>query len=201
VDGSSTTKEGVEKQGIRQIIREEIRTYFQDPLGYEKEFKGWLPEWIGQSGIDIPISQVIGFNQFVNKLVDVDVLMTAVSHINWNQLNVDNLAIYNGYKLSTVAQNNEINYDISLSAGTWDIELLHVTGANQGIYTITLDDIACGTIDGYSAGTAYNVRTSLTGVIVPDPRVYRLKLKMATKNASSANYQGLIQHIQLRRTD
>jgi hypothetical protein len=64
VDGSSTTKEGVEKQGIRQIIREEIRTYLQDPLGYEKEFKGWLPEWIGQSGIDIPISQVIGFSQF-----------------------------------------------------------------------------------------------------------------------------------------
>jgi hypothetical protein len=63
VDGSSTTKEGVEKQGIRQIIREEIRTYLQDPLGYEKEFKGWLPEWITQAGIDVPIGQVIGFSQ------------------------------------------------------------------------------------------------------------------------------------------
>jgi hypothetical protein len=77
VDGSSTTKEGVEKQGIRQIIREEIRTYFQDPLGYEKEFKGWLPEWIGQSGIDIPISQVIGFSGFT---------VTVAPRINANEL-------------------------------------------------------------------------------------------------------------------
>jgi hypothetical protein len=65
VDGSSTTKEGVEKQGIRQIIREEIAKYLQDPLGYEKEFKGWLPEWIGQAGIDVPIGQVIGYSQVV----------------------------------------------------------------------------------------------------------------------------------------
>jgi hypothetical protein len=64
IDGSSTTKEGQEKQGVRQIIREELRTYLQDPLGFPEEFKGWLPEWITQDGIDIPISQVIGFAQF-----------------------------------------------------------------------------------------------------------------------------------------
>jgi hypothetical protein len=63
LDGSSTTKEGVEKVGIRQIIREEIRTYLQDPLGFPEEYKGWLPEWIGQAGIDIPIGQVIGYSQ------------------------------------------------------------------------------------------------------------------------------------------
>jgi hypothetical protein len=65
LDGSSTTKEGVEKVGIRQIVREEIAKYLQDPLGYEKEFKGWLPEWIGQAGIDIPIGQVIGYSQTI----------------------------------------------------------------------------------------------------------------------------------------
>jgi hypothetical protein len=64
VDGASTTKDGQEKQGIRQIIREEIRQYLQDPLGFPEEYKGWLPEWITQAGIDVPISQVIGFSQF-----------------------------------------------------------------------------------------------------------------------------------------
>jgi hypothetical protein len=37
LDGSSTTKEGAEKVGIRQIVREEIAKYLQDPLGYEEE--------------------------------------------------------------------------------------------------------------------------------------------------------------------
>jgi len=64
LDGSSVTKEGTEKQGVREIIREELRAYLQDPLGFPEEFKGWLPEWIGQVGIDLPISQVIGFSQF-----------------------------------------------------------------------------------------------------------------------------------------
>jgi hypothetical protein len=65
IDGSSTTKEGTEKLGIREIVREEIVRYFQDPLGYEEEFKGWIPEWITTAGIDVPIGQVIGFSQYV----------------------------------------------------------------------------------------------------------------------------------------
>jgi hypothetical protein len=63
IDGASTTKDGAEKQGVRQIIREEIRQYLQDPLGFPEEYKGWLPEWITQAGIDVPIGQVIGFSQ------------------------------------------------------------------------------------------------------------------------------------------
>jgi hypothetical protein len=64
IDGSSTTKEGQEKSNLRTIIREEIRQYLQDPLGFPEEYKGWLPEWITQAGIDVPIGQVIGFSQF-----------------------------------------------------------------------------------------------------------------------------------------
>jgi hypothetical protein len=64
IDGASTTKDGTEKSNLRTIIREEIRQYLQDPLGFPEEYKGWLPEWITQAGIDVPISQVIGFSQF-----------------------------------------------------------------------------------------------------------------------------------------
>jgi hypothetical protein len=64
IDGASTTKDGTEKSNLRTIIREEIRQYLQDPLGFPEEYKGWLPEWITQAGIDIPIGQVIGFPGF-----------------------------------------------------------------------------------------------------------------------------------------
>ena len=164
-------------------------------------FWAQLIDQIQVSNLQIPIGQVFGFTGFVNKLVDVDVLMTAASHTNWDTLNVDTAAIYNGYKLSTNVQNNEINFDITLSAGTWDLELLHVKASSVGIYTVTLDDISAGTIDGYNGATQYNIRSSLTGIQIPQTKVYRLKLKMATKNASSSGYQGLIQHIQLHRTD
>ena len=64
VHGTSVSKDGKEKQELRQVIRDELRSYLQDPLGFPEEFKGWLPEWITQVGIDLPISQVIGFSGF-----------------------------------------------------------------------------------------------------------------------------------------
>jgi hypothetical protein len=201
LDGSSTTKEGVEKVGIRQIIREEIRQYLQDPLGFPEEYKGWLPEWITQAGIDVPIGQVIGFNQVVNKLVDVDVLMTAIAHTNWNGIAISSVWALNATKQSSGAQNDEINFDVSLSPGTWVYEQMHSKGINIGIYTITVGDIVAGTIDGYASPSSPNELNSLTGIIVPSAGVYRLKVKMATKNASSSDYFGVLQHIQLRRTD
>lgn len=71
LDGSSVKKDGSEKQGIREIIRDEIRQYLQDPLGFPEEYKGWLPEWITQAGIDIPIGQVIGFSTFAAQFAAV----------------------------------------------------------------------------------------------------------------------------------
>jgi hypothetical protein len=64
VSGTSVSKDGQEKQDLRQIIRDEIRAYLQDPLGFPSEYKGWLPEWITQVGIDVPISQITGFSGF-----------------------------------------------------------------------------------------------------------------------------------------
>jgi hypothetical protein len=202
LDGSSTTKEGTEKLGIREIVREEIVRYFQDPLGYEEEFKGWIPEWITTAGIDVPIGQVIGFSQYVVKLVDLNVFPTSISHTNWDTIAMDASAMYGAFKRTdNTNQNNEINFDVSLSAGTWTVELCHTTANNVGIYTVTVGDVAAGTVDGYSAGTTYNIRSQLTGIIVPQAGVHRLKLKMATKNASSSAYRGQIQNLQLRRTD
>jgi hypothetical protein len=133
-------------------------------------------------------------------LRDVNVFMTPISHTNWNINDVVTSMIRNGRKRSSGAQNDEINFDVTLAAGTWTIEILHNTSTDLGIYSVQLDGVEVGIIDGYAGTGAYNVRGSVTGVSVSSAGKKRLKLKMATKNASSSNYYGSISHIQLRRT-
>lgn len=118
---------------------------------------------------------------------------------NWNS-NVQNGSYFGSYdNESTGAQNAEIYWDIGLSGGTWDFELTSSTANNRGIYTVSIDAVSVGTIDGYTAGSVLFARSVLTGITIASG-TRRLKLKMATKNASSSNYFGTIQHIQLRRT-
>lgn len=98
-------------------------------------------------------------------------------------------ALSGGYvSQGTIAVNDEIGWPVLLNAGTWTMTLIHVTAGNRGIYTHKLDSTTIGTIDGYSAGTVYNVVSEITGIVVAAPAVYTHKLVMATKNASSSNY-------------
>lgn len=133
-------------------------------------------------------------------LIDVDVFMTPILQTSWNTIAANASAIHNGSMDSAATQNNEINFDVILGAGTWTVELMHITAANRGIYTLALTGSDIGTIDGYSASPTYNVRSSITSVAVATSGKKRLRLKMATKNGSSSNYAGSIQHLQLRRT-
>jgi hypothetical protein len=97
------------------------------------------------------------------------------------------------------AQNDEINWDVVLEAGTWDLVLHHRKSSNVGIYTVSLGGVSVGTIDGYAAaGTAG--KNTLSGITVATTGKKRLKLKMATKNASSSGYVATIEVISLRRT-
>jgi hypothetical protein len=97
------------------------------------------------------------------------------------------------------AQNDEVAWDVILAAGTWELTVHHRKSSNVGIYTCTIGSISAGTFDGYNASAARGENT-LTGIVVPTAGKYRLKLKMATKNASSSGYVGNPQHISLRRT-
>lgn len=134
-------------------------------------------------------------------LIDINVYPTAISQTNWDSINTANTGSIDGFtKLSTGAQNAEINWDVVLAAGTWTAELLHSRDVNGGIYSVQFDGVEKGTIDGYSNPLTVNVRTSVTGIAVPATAKIRLKLKMATKNASSSAYAGSLHAVQLRRT-
>ena len=133
--------------------------------------------------------------------IDIDVFMTAVSHVNWNTIWMDGGNVHGAQKESSGAQNDEINFDVLLGAGDWTFELMHNRWTSRGIYTVSLSiaGTTLGTIDGYNGSSSYNTKSTLTFTLTEN-RQERLKLKMATKNASSGSYQGSINHIQLRRT-
>lgn len=122
---------------------------------------------------------------------------------NWHGSSFNDALYYGGYDYeSTVGQNDEIYWDVGLSGGTWDFQLIHNTGPNRGIYTVSIDGSSIGTIDGYTAsgiGAAKFTKSQITGVSITAGK-RRIKLKMATKNGSSSAYFGTIQVLSFRRT-
>lgn len=134
-------------------------------------------------------------------LIDINVFMTSVSHINWNTIAKNTQYLTNGIKYnSPSALNDEINFDVILSAGTWTIEVMHDKGVDRGMVEVALDGVAVGTIDGYDAGGLYDVRSNISAVTIAATGKKRLRLKVTGKNASATNHIFALQHIQLRRT-
>lgn len=132
--------------------------------------------------------------------IDIDVFLNPITNTNWSTPTLDANSIHGGYMASSGAQNDLIGWDVVLAAGTWIFELEHDTASTRGIYSIRLDGVEVGTIDGYSAILIWNVRTLVAGIVVATTGKKRLTLQMATKNGSSSSYIGAIQHVQLRRT-
>jgi hypothetical protein len=133
-------------------------------------------------------------------MIDIDVFMTPVANVNWNSNTVDTACLYNGYNISSGAQNDSISWPVVLGAGTWTVEIMHVKNDNVGVYSVQLDDVEKGTIDGYAAAASRNQRDSVTGIVVAITAKVTLKLKMATKNGASSAYRGWIQRVRLIRT-
>jgi hypothetical protein len=124
---------------------------------------------------------------------------TASGYTNWST--VSYAAVVGAVaRISVGSQNNEVYWDIVLGAGTWTVSLVHTAGNDKGIYSVQLDGVEVGTIDGYNASTVNNTISAVTGIVVASTGVKRLKLRMETKNASSSSYYGTIQVLSLQRT-
>lgn len=105
-----------------------------------------------------------------------------------------------GYRITDGAQNRSITYQFFIDAGTYTFGLLHGRASTRGIYTVTLDGgSSLGTIDGYSvsSGPTFGEVTSIT---VATSGIHTITLTMATKNASSSNYFGVINGLTMSRT-
>lgn len=133
--------------------------------------------------------------------VDVDVLSGGTANTNWDTRQASSGHTYGGRLVTdSGAQNNEVSWPIVLAAGTWTFRLTHVTGSDRGIYSVRLDAVDQGTIDGYSGSGLDDQVSDVTGIVVATTGKKTFALKMATKNASSGNYYGFIQHCTWFRT-
>lgn len=111
--------------------------------------------------------------------------------------------------VGAAAQNDEAVYRILLAAGTWRLDVYHFVRTARGIYTFAIDTDGAsytdiGTLDGYAASPSTGIGTftqsAITGITVPTDGLWFFRFKMATKNASSAGYSGLILQMCWTRT-
>ena len=101
---------------------------------------------------------------------------------------------------SSGVQDDEVTWPVVLAQGTWAVYVVHGSETDAGVYSVQLDTVEVGTIDSYAGSGAYNVIGSVTSISVSSTGKKELKLKMATKHASSSAYYGRIQGITLLRT-
>jgi hypothetical protein len=112
----------------------------------------------------------------------------------------DTGGVWSGWvSISDGAQGDSTSYDVPpLQAGTYSIELRHLPFTNRGIYTIEIDGVSVGTLDGYSASLTAG-RSVLTGVVLT-AGTHVITLAMLSKNASSGGYIGMVERLLLTRT-
>lgn len=87
----------------------------------------------------------------------------------------------------------------ALSSGTYTLTVVTFKDTDRGIMTVAIDGTSVGTLDTYDT-QAVLIDSTLTGLAVTSTAVHTLKITMATKNASSSSYVGVINALHLTRT-
>lgn len=119
---------------------------------------------------------------------------------NTNFATIDSTGASDYYLLSSGAQNDLATWNINLPAGTYTWNLFHFRGSNRGEYHLLIDGADIGsTIDGYNGSGDVHV-SAITGIAIAGASPTAVQIKMASKNASSSNYYGLIFESWLIRT-
>lgn len=127
----------------------------------------------------------------------------------YSQTNFDSVSYSSakpkGYtRFTSGAQNAEVVFGREyFEAGTYVPIVVHFSGTNRGIYTVSISEDAAawtdiGTVDGYAA-SGIATRSEVAAVSIAEGR-YFVRLKMATKNASSSSYLGDLTEVMFTRT-
>lgn len=134
-------------------------------------------------------------------VVYVDPIMTPSANNGWTTITNDANCLYSGYKEvdSAAVTTNSITFDVSLAAGTWNVETMFVKSAAGGILTLTMDATSLGTVDTHSAALSRNNLATKQATIAT-AGTHSLIYTIPTKNASSSGYGGFLQRIKLLKT-
>ena len=100
----------------------------------------------------------------------------------------------------THANNDEYYWDtVYLTSGSYQITYVHYTDPNSPIMEFLLDSVSLGTVDCYSAGTVFNVHSTINFTLA-NPVLGNFRFKVSGKNASSLNYFSNFERIRLVKT-
>lgn len=132
--------------------------------------------------------------------VSVPITLAPTSKVGTWDLYRGDTVYYTQLYNSTTAQNDEINWKLWLTAGTWTMWVTYDKQTNCGINAVTLGGTSIATIDGYNGSTTHQNISKTTGIAVASTGVYTLRFLISTKNASSSNYTWLINAIDFTRT-
>jgi hypothetical protein len=102
---------------------------------------------------------------------------------------------------SATTSGQSLEWDVLLEAGTWRLDAITYKSVDYGIVSVQLDGVQIGTIDQYdAAGTTYNHVNTITGIVVAESGLKRLKFFRNTKNAGSSGFKISAISITLTRT-
>jgi hypothetical protein len=101
---------------------------------------------------------------------------------------------------SQTNQNDERTYDLVLSAGTWNLEVVSAITTIGGIWTFQMDGVTFDTWDSYAAVAVPDYVVQVAPVVVATTGTHTLRFLIATKNPLSALYYASLRDFQLVRT-
>lgn len=124
---------------------------------------------------------------------------TAAGHSGWSTVTQQSTHYFGGRRAAVgVSAGSYVYWNVAMRAGTWTLDLFHRQDTANGIYSVQIDGVTVGTIDGYAAAPASTL--SSISFTVSTSGVHELRLAMLTKNASATQYAGLISGINMIRT-
>lgn len=124
--------------------------------------------------------------------------MGTKSNTLWSSRNQNGTYLSGGFLDTNLAVNDLFTNDHYLDSGTFKVSLIYHTESDAGIYNITGIN-GTQTVDAYSAVIVANVYSEVTGIVVT-VGLKTVQMSMATKNASSSSYRGLLVSYALIRT-
>jgi hypothetical protein len=108
---------------------------------------------------------------------------------------------FRGYVASSGTQNDFLQWNVPIAAGTYTLALAHRRSTNSPIYQVSIaGSTLATTIDGYSATVGVSTFTTITGINIVNSGLIAVRFTMFDKNASSSGFTGGIHNFTLSRT-
>lgn len=141
--------------------------------------------------------------------VEINALTYSGSNRSWSTYNgISNYQLVDPmlygvmlYNPPNGAQGDWLEFDVTLSAGTWSLVMCHYCEHNQAIRSVYIDGTLVGTIDGYANPGEHDRVDTIVGIVVESTGRHALRIVAATRNGACDGWLLGLQHLTFRRTE